>query len=340
MHLQFIFRRLHNRLRSYKNLHGDLKTERKFAVAIMGPTGSGKTETSFLVAKELNGEIISADSRQVYKNMPVATAQPDNRIISEIRHYFISELEPEQEFSAGEFASKARNIVRDCFRRSVQPVITGGSGLYMRALTDGFYEREISSPEVRSELNRMLEEKGKYHMHQMLKQVDPASAESIAPEFSRRVFRALEVYMITGNRLSEMNQINSEPDFETLKFAVDLPREMLYERINKRVILMLESGLINEVTALMNHYHYSTTNSVNTVGIKEVMMYLEGRHDEKEMIRLIQRNTRRYAKRQMTWLRKERGLTILSAPSGGRPESSELSEWVAGEVIKRTRKYM
>ena len=317
-----------------------MKTERKFAVAIMGPTGSGKTETSFLVAKQLNGEIISADSRQVYRNMPVATAQPGDRILSEVRHYFISELEPEQEFSAGEFASKARNLVRDCFTRNVQPVITGGSGLYMRALTDGFYEQEISSPEVRSELNRVLEEKGKYHIHQMLRQVDPASAASIAPEFSRRVFRALEVYMITGNRLSEMNLINAKPDFETLKFAIDLPREVLYERINKRVILMLESGLIDEVTALMSHYHYSTTNSVNTVGIKEVMMYLEGRHDEKEMIRLIQRNTRRYAKRQITWLRKEKGLTYLTAPLSGRPDSFGLSEWFAGEVIKRIREYM
>lgn len=317
-----------------------MKTEKDLAIAVMGPTGSGKTETSFLVAKEFKGEIISADSRQVYRRMPVATAQPDERILSGIRHYFISELEPEEEFSAGEFAGKARNIAVNCFSRGVQPIITGGSGLYMRALTDGFYEREISSPEVRSELNKILEEKGKYHIHNMLKQVDPASAESIAPEFSRRVFRALEIYMVTGNRLSEMSMVNTKPDFETLKFAIDLPREELYERINKRVISMLDSGLIEEVTELMSRYHYSTTNSVNTVGIKEVMMYLEGRHDEKEMIRLIQRNTRRYAKRQMTWLRKEKGLTFIAAPFRGLPLSSDISEWAASEIIKRTRKFM
>ncbi len=293
---------------SFKNEY--LKPDK--AIAVMGPTASGKTRIAAELAKLINGEVISADSRQMYNHMPVATAQPGRETLEEVKHHFISVLEPDEQYSAGQFAIDAEKVILDCFERGKVPVIAGGSGLYIRALTDGFYEGDINSPDVRKKIGDMLAEKGSQYLYDLLKKADPETAATTSQEFTRRVFRALEVYMITGRKLSDIKRENRVPAFGTIKVGIFYPRQILYERINERVIQMLDCGLLAEVKSLKEKgFHYSTHNSLNTVGIKEAMMFIEGLHSYDEMIRLIQRNTRRYAKRQLTWLRKEKDLNYI-----------------------------
>jgi tRNA dimethylallyltransferase len=309
------------------------KTLDRTAIAVMGPTASGKSDVALILAQRLGGEIISADSRQVYKSMAIATAQPSKVQLASVVHHFISILKPEEEFSAGEFAKKSRDIVEDCFSRGIPPIIAGGSGLYLRALTDGFYGEEVKSPEVRKELNNLLAEKGRGHLYELLLRVDPESASKTSANFSRRVFRALEVFYITGRKFSEIQKVNEVPDFETIKFAIDYPRDVLYERINSRVLGMLERGLVEEVEKLMkDNYHYSTHNSVNSVGIKEVMIYLEGKSSYDEMVSLIQQNSRRFAKRQITWLRKERQLNWIDVNRRFEKGETMVYEFVADKI--------
>ncbi|MGB3019143.1 MAG: tRNA (adenosine(37)-N6)-dimethylallyltransferase MiaA [Ignavibacteria bacterium] len=304
------------------------------AIAVMGPTASGKTDVAFILAQRLGGEIISADSRQVYKGMPIATAQPSGDQLASVVHHFISILKPDEEFSAGEFAKGSRDIIEECFSKGIVPIIAGGSGLYLRALTDGFYREEIKSPEVRKELNNLLAEKGREHLYELLLRVDPESASKTSANFSRRVFRALEVFYITGRKFSEIQKVNEIPDFETVKFAIDYPRDVLYERINSRVLGMLERGLVDEVRKLMHeNYHYTTHNSVNSVGIKEVMMYLEGKSGFDETVSLIQQNSRRFAKRQLTWLRKERDLIWIDVNNVREEDNKTANEQIAEKIL-------
>ncbi len=309
-------------------------TKDKTIIAVMGPTASGKSNIAFAIAKKTGGEIISADSRQVYRQMHIATAQPSFEMLSSVQHHFVNILEPEEEFSAGEFAKLANRVIENCFSKNILPIVAGGSGLYIRALTDGFHEEDIKSPEVRAELTELLKQKGKEHMYEILKKIDPESASKTSANFTRRVFRAVEVYRISGRKLSELQKTNVVPEFQTTKFALRIPREILYDRINKRVYEMIEAGLMAEVQSLLNKgYHYATHNSVNTVGIKEAMMQLEGKISYDEMISMIQQNTRRYAKRQMTWLRKEKELNWIDVNSHADADREDVNEVTAAAII-------
>jgi|WetSurMetagenome_2_1015567.scaffolds.fasta_scaffold44574_2 tRNA dimethylallyltransferase len=276
-------------------------------IAIVGPTASGKTAISIELAKALNGEIISADSRQIYKNIPISTATPTHKERQGIEHYFLEEIELGKEYNAGEFGKEARIKIEEIFRRGKFPLVVGGSGLYIKSLIDGFFEEEIESKEIRKELYVEMEKFGKEHLYEKLKKVDAESAEKITPNFYRRVIRALEVYYATGKKISDLQKLNVQTDFKAVQFGLMLDRDYLYERINKRVDKMIESGLLDEIKWLKdNGYHYKTHNSLNTVGIKEVFKYFEGEYTYEEMVNMIKQNTRRYAKRQMTWFRKDK----------------------------------
>jgi tRNA dimethylallyltransferase len=278
----------------------------KKVLAIVGPTSSGKTKLSIEVALRINGEIISADSRQVYKHIPISTSHPSKEDLKKIKHYFIDELDPEEEFNAGEYGKKGREIIDKIFLKGKQPIIAGGSGLYVRSLIDGFFDEEIKSKEIREKLNKKLKLKGNEFLYSELKKVDKISAEKIAPEDIRRVIRGLEVYYVSGIKISELQKKNADANFETIQIGLLLDRKYLYKRINERVDIMIKEGLIEEVKWLLDKgYDYRRNNSLNTVGIKEVFKYFEGEYDYNEMIKLIKRNTRRYAKRQMTWFRKD-----------------------------------
>jgi len=289
----------------------------KKVLAIVGPTASGKTKLSVDVACRLDGEIISADSRQIYKLIPIATSHPAAEDLKKIRHYFINELEPADEFNAGEFGTKAREIIKDIFKRKKQPVIAGGSGLYIRSVIDGLFEEEIEASEVRDELYEKMNTLGKNYLYNELVKVDKKSADTMIPQNFRRVIRALEVYYVTGKKISEFQKEKTEIDFKTVQIGLMFDRKHLYHRINERVDKMLEEGLIEEAKRLRElGYDHTKYYSLNTVGLKEVFKYFDGEYDYDEMVRMIKQNSRRYAKRQLTWFRKDKRINWIDVHEG------------------------
>lgn len=284
----------------------------KKVLAIIGPTASGKTKLSIDVALKLNGEIISADSRQVFKYIPVSTSHPEIEDQKKIKHYFINELELPEEFNAGEFGIKAREIINDIFLRNKQPVIVGGSGLYIRSVIDGLFEEKIEASEVRDELYEKMNTFGKEYLYEELLKVDKRSADTMIPQNFRRVIRALEVYYVTGKRISEFQKEKIEIDFLPVQIGLMFDRKHLYQRINDRVDKMLEEGLVEEAGKLKElGFDHRKFYSLNTVGLKEVFRYFEGEYDHDEMVRLIKQNSRRYAKRQLTWFRKDKRINWI-----------------------------
>lgn len=275
-------------------------------IVIVGPTASGKTAISIELAKSLNAEIISADSRQIYKNIPISTATLTLEEMQGIKHYFLEEIELDKDYNAGEFGKDARIKIEEIFRKGKFPLVVGGSGLYIKSLIDGFFEEEIDNKEIRKKLYDEMEKFGKEHLFEKLKNVDKESALKMSPHFYRRVIRALEVFYATGKKMSDLQKQNVQTDFEAVQFGLMLDREYLYDRINKRVDKMIEDGLLKEIEWLKNNgYNYKTHNSLNTVGIKEVFKYFESEYSYDEMVIQIKQNSRRYAKRQMTWFRKD-----------------------------------
>ncbi len=275
-------------------------------LCIVGPTASGKTLVALDVAKSLDGEIISADSRQVYKYLDVGTAKPSIEQRRQVRHYFVDELDPSEDFNAGEFGKRGRDIVEDIFRRKKVPLVVGGSGLYVQSLIDGFFEGPPRDGEIRERLYRQLEEAGVEALLQKLKTVDPASANKMLPSNTRRIIRALEVYEITGSPISALQEQKAEITFTPLLVGLSWDRKLLYARINERVDSMLQAGLIEEVRKLKNMGYTERLNSLQTVGYQEAFRYLRGEIDYDTMVELIKRNSRRFAKRQLTWFRRDK----------------------------------
>ena len=293
----------------------------KKVFAIVGPTASGKTSVGIELAEILNAEIISADSRQVYKGIGIASASPTKSEMRGIRHHFISEISPETDFNAGEFAKLARERINTLLSNGKNALIVGGSGLYIKALIDGFFEAEIDAPEIRKTLYERMEKEGKPALFEELQDVDPESARTMDSTKFRRVIRALEVFHSTGIKISELQKSNDKPDFATIQAGLLWDRKELYHRINSRVDKMLSDGLIGEIKALLEqNYHYSTNKSLNTVGVKEVMKYLEDSYTYDEMVTQIKQNSRRYAKRQMTWFRKDKRINWVDINSDFYPK--------------------
>lgn len=284
--------------------------ENRKVLVIAGPTASGKTSLSVEVAKILNSEIISADSRQVYKHIPISTSYPTKENLDSVKHYFINELELNDSFNSGDFGKKGREIIEEIFKKNKTPLIVGGSGLYVRSLIDGFFENETDINKetklIRDDLYLKLESSGEESLYNELKKIDKVTYDKIPKGKIRRVIRALEVYYASGKKISEFHKENTEINFTTVQIGLMLDRKYLYERINKRVDIMIKEGLIDEVKRLENKgLNYRNCNSLNTVGIKEVFKYFEKEYDYETMAGMIKQNTRRYAKRQMTWFRKD-----------------------------------
>jgi tRNA dimethylallyltransferase len=288
-------------------------------LVIVGPTASGKTELTYraalLVKNKLSKipEIISADSRQLYKNIPIAAAHPPIEYLNNIKHHFINNFKLTGEFNAGEFGVEAGKLIKAILNKGNIPIITGGSGLYLRALLYGLFDfeddYEEKKDEIRSKLNNRLETEGSEALYNELMKIDSATAEKFDATKSRRIIRALEVYYLTGKPISQWQENKIDVGFDAVQYGINWDRAVLYERINKRVDEMLKKGLLEEVKALQEKgYHYTKNNSLNTVGIKEAFDFLDGKISENEMIELTKRNTRRYAKRQITWFRKDKNI--------------------------------
>ncbi|MEK7249593.1 MAG: tRNA (adenosine(37)-N6)-dimethylallyltransferase MiaA [Bacteroidota bacterium] len=310
-----------------RNYHSALARN---VLVLVGPTGSGKTAIAIELAKVLSGEIISADSRQIYKHLDIGTAKPSKDQLSAIKHYFVDELLPDQEFNAGEFGEKGRNVIDDIFARHNTPIVVGGSGLYVQSLIDGFFEGPGADKEFREILERKVAAGELPLLIEELRRVDPISADRIDPTKPRRIIRALEVYHITGKPISQHHRESKiQINFTPIMFGLDWEREVLYDRINRRCEEMVGTGLIREVEHLEKLGYTSSLNALNTVGYAEASAYRRGEISYDEMMRLFKQNSRRYAKRQLTWFRKDAGIHWLKL--------SELSASadVADEIRKK-----
>lgn len=297
-------------------------------IVVTGPTASGKTPLSLNIAQKIKKlrnrdvEIVSADSRQVYKYFPITSAQPSEEELQMFRHHFINELELEESFNAGSFGKQGRELIEKIFNEGKIPLVVGGSGLYINSLVYGLFEYEenhaaeieAKQVSVRRELYDRLEKNGLQELADELKKIDPVTFDLIKEITDRRIIRALEVYYITGIPVSEHRKKKIEIKFKPRLYAVEMPRKELYDRINMRTEQMLSAGMIEEISALKDKgYHYITHNSLNTVGAKEVFDFLDGKISREVMLELIKQNTRRFAKRQMTWFRRDENISWVTS---------------------------
>ena len=288
-------------------------------ICIVGPTASGKTALSIELAKQVNGEIISSDSMQIYKDMNIGTAKVTKEEMQGIQHYLIDFVSPNERYSVSNFKKDAENAIEEILMKGKVPIIAGGTGLYIDSLIYGIEYPEMElDKEYRNFLMKCAEtEEGLKKIWKEAKKVDEEAVKKISPNDKKRIIRILEIYQATGKnkteqeRLSRINGIKY--DFKV--FAMDMNREKLYERINRRVDLMLEQGLVEEVKALKEKYECFPT-AMQGLGYKEVVQYLRNEDTYEEMVEKIKQETRRYAKRQMTWFRKNKQTTWLKAESG------------------------
>jgi tRNA dimethylallyltransferase len=305
-----------NRHLLQSNLHstgGDysLNSRRKILV-LLGPTASGKTTLSIALAQLLSGEIISADSRQVYRYLDVGTAKPkpDQRAL--VRHYFVDELDPNEVFNAGEFGTRGREVIENMLVRDKVPIVVGGSGLYIYSLIDGLFEGPGADREFRESMEERIKAYGVQPLLEELRKVDPAAAERADLTKPRRIIRALEVYHLTGTPITEHHRAQKvHIHFVPEIFGLDWERKQLYERIERRCEEMLADGLLDEAEQLETMGYDSSLNALNTVGYAEASAYRRGKISYTEFVRLFKQNTRRYAKRQLTWFRRDSRITWL-----------------------------
>ena len=284
-------------------------------IILTGPTAVGKTKASIGLAKALNGEIISADSMQVYKYMDIGSAKIRPEEMQGIRHYLIDELEPDEEFHVVKFQQMAKEAMEAIYAKGKIPIVVGGTGFYIQALLyDIDFTESNEDTAYRQELEQLANEKGAEHLHEMLRKVDPVSADTIHANNVKRVIRALEFYHQTGEKISEHNEQerakNSPHDF--CYFVLNDDREKLYERINLRIDQMLEEGLVDEVKALKDKGYTRDMVSMQGLGYKEILDYLNDECTLEEAIYILKRDTRHFAKRQLTWFRRERDVIWVS----------------------------
>lgn len=283
-------------------------------IILTGPTSVGKTALSLELAKKVNGAIISADSMQVYKHMDIGSAKimPDE--MNGIKHYLIDEFEPDEEFHVVRFAERAKECLEEIYANGQIPIVAGGTGFYIQALLyDINFSEQESDTEYRKELEVLAEEKGAEYLHQMLKEIDAKSAESIHANNVKRVIRALEYYHLTGEKISDHNETErqKESPYNFAYFVLTDEREHLYQNIDKRVDIMVEKGLVAEVQKLKDMGCHKDMVSMQGLGYKEILSYLDGEMTLNEAIYIVKRETRHFAKRQLTWFRRERDVIWL-----------------------------
>lgn len=288
---------------------------KKPLVILTGPTAVGKTELSIKLAEQINGEIISADSMQVYKYMNIGTAKIMPSEMNNIKHYLIDEFDPSENFNVVKFKEFTDKYIKQIYEKGKIPIITGGTGFYIQAvLYNILFEKNETDEKYRKDLEALAKEKGNRYLHDMLKEVDLASAEAIHANNIKRVIRALEYYKITGKRISEHNKEqkkNCSP-YNFIYFVLTDDRQCLYDRIDKRVDKMISDGLEDEVKRLVNTGYNKSMVSMQGIGYKEMIDYIEGTYSLDEAVYTIKRETRHFAKRQITWFKREKEVTWIN----------------------------
>lgn len=294
-----------------------IDSAKKPLIILTGPTAVGKTNLSIKLAKLVNGEIISADSMQVYKGMDVGSAKIMPEEMQGVPHHLIDILEPKDEFNVVVFQKKCKEAMEGIYERGHVPILAGGTGFYIQAvLKDVDFTENEDNNEYRAQLEALGKERGAEYLHNMLKEVDPASAEVIHANNMKRVIRALEFYHFTGKKISEHNEqeAEKEPAYNFCYFVLNDDRDKLYERIEKRVDVMLENGLVAEVKQLLENGCTRDMVAMQGLGYKEIIDYLEGRITLDEAIYILKRDTRHFAKRQITWFKREKDVIWVNKP--------------------------
>lgn len=281
---------------------------KKPLIVLTGPTAVGKTSLSISLAKAVNGEIISADSMQVYKGMDIGSAKIRKEEMQGVTHYLVDILEPEEEFHIVKFQELAKAALEEIYAKGKIPILVGGTGFYIQAVTrDIDFTQAEQETSYREELEQFAKEKGAEYLHEKLREVDSKSAENIHANNVKRVIRALEFYHQNGTPISKHNEEQKQQTspYNLAYFVLTAPREILYERIDRRVDQMMEEGLLEEVKSLRERGCHRGMVSMQGLGYKEILAYLEGEYPLEEAVRILKRDTRHFAKRQLTWFRRE-----------------------------------
>lgn len=280
--------------------------EKPKILCVVGPTASGKTDFAIALAKERNGEVVSCDSMQIYRDMNIGTAKPTMEEMAGIPHYMLDFVDPADSYSVAEFVRDARICVEDILKRGKTPILCGGTGLYVNSMIFQIeFSEEENNPSYREELQVLAEKEGVDAVHRLLKERDPQAAEEIHPNNVKRVIRALEIIKSTGMTKAEADQrARKEPQYDAEIYGMQMERERLYRRIDDRVDRMMEAGLLEEVKGLVARGIPRCATSMQAIGYKELVSHLEGEITLEEAVDAIKRESRRYAKRQMTWFRR------------------------------------
>lgn len=293
---------------------GGSKLKMEPVIVLVGPTASGKTSLSIELAKRINGEIISADSMQVYKYMDIGTAKPDISEMAGIKHYLIDEIYPDDEFNVAKYRELALKYIDEIVQKGKHPIIAGGTGLYINSLVYNInFSETISDPELRQQLKKESEEKGNRYLYDMLLEIDPEAAAKIHENDTKRIIRAIEVFKQTNIPISQHQQLSRQepPPHNYIIFGLRMDRAWLYERIEQRVDIMFDKGLVKEVRKLKEMGYGKNLTSMQGLGYKEIFAYFRGEATLEEAKFIIKRDTRHYAKRQITWFKRLENINWL-----------------------------
>ena len=305
------------------------KQSKPRTIIICGPTGVGKTSFAIELAKLFKGEIVGADSMQIYRHMNIGTAKPTPAERSTIRHHMVDIVDPGEPFDAETYATQALSIVMTLQKQAVLPLVVGGTGLYIKSLLYGLFDTRPADKEIRIRLKQEAEKEGRAVLYERLKKVDPVTAGKVHVNDIYRIVRALEVYEASGTPISDFQQRHGfqKSRLTPLKFGLHMEREQLYDRIDGRVDMMIQAGLLDEVKHLRDAGYGSELKSMQSLGYRHMFDFLDGRLDWAEAIRTLKRDTRRYAKRQMTWFKADKEITWVDPV-------------VSSEVENRIRKFL
>jgi len=296
----------------------------KRIIVLLGPTASGKTEVAFSLAKELNAEIVSADSMQVYKYLNIGTAKPSRTMRRIIPHHLIDIKYPDEEFSAGEFQLRAKRAIEKIFQKGKLPILVGGTALYIRTITDGICPIPSKNERIRRHFFQLANKYGSSYLYKRLARIDKFSAEKIHPNNLKRIVRALEVYSLTKIPFSIWQEKRYHLPYPIIIFGLNVERGLLYDRINRRVDEMINEGLIKEVERVLRKGYSKRLNSLSGLAYSQIVNFLEGKYDLERTKYLIKRDTRRFAKRQLTWWRKDGRICWISID--GRKDEREIAK--------------
>lgn len=293
--------------------------QKQKVIVICGPTASGKTALSIELAKKIDGQIVSADSMQIYDEMDIGTAKPDLEEMQGIKHYLIGNVKPTERYSVSNYKKDAEKAIKEIISNNKRPIVVGGTGLYVNSLIYGIEYPQIQTDlEYRKELEEMCDTVGLEQLYNKALEIDREAAEKISKNDKKRILRIIEIYHQTGKTKTqlEIESRKNEIPYNYDVYAINIERDILYERINKRVDMMIDKGLIDEVKRIYDKYGENLLTSIQAIGYKEVIEYFKGEYTKEEMIEKIKMETRRYAKRQLTWFKKIENVKWINGLNG------------------------